>query len=616
MSDPLNPYYDRELYFIRKLADEFAQKFPATASRLKLEPNRSADPHVERLIEAFALLAGRVHHKLDDEFPELTDALLGVLYPHYLAPIPSMAILQFPIDAGRGPLPDGFPIPQHSRISSQPLDGLKCRYRTGYPVTLWPLEVAAARLQPPPYPASLKVPDKTKAALRLQIDCQAGLTFAELSLKRLRLFLHGDDPMTANLYELLFNHTIQVLIRPLDRGATQSPVVLSPRECLFQVGFEREEGLLPYPSPSFPGYRLLTEFFAFPAKFLFLDLGGFDRARDAGYGVSLEMILFLNRSLKALEQSVEASTFCLGCTPIINLFEQTAEGIDLTHSRSEYRVIPDVTAPKGMEVYSVNAVTSTDRATNTSRDFFPFYSYRHGGQHEKARTFWYASRKSSTLDQGTEVYLHLIDLDFQPRRALQETVVVWTTCLNRDLPDKLQSVGERLRFDLEAAAPVQRLRCLRSPTSTLRPPLQRGAHWRLISHLTLNHLSLTDPAAGCEALQEILRLYDFSDKEKGQQRAAVVAHLIEGITSVSTRPVVRRTGGPTASGFARGMEVSLELDEQKYVGTGVFLFAAVLERFLGLYASVNSFTELVARTRQSEGILKRWPPRAGELPLL
>jgi type VI secretion system protein ImpG len=150
----------------------------------------------------------------------------------------------------------------------------------------------------------------------------------------------------------------------------------------------------------------------------------------------------------------------------------------------------------------------------------------------------------------------------------------------------------------------------------LRPPTRRGAHWRLISHLCLNHLSLATEGDGKDALQEILRLYDYSDADMTPQLAAVTRHLIEGIVSVSSRRVTGRTGRGAASGFARGIEVSVEFDEQKYVGSGVYLFASVLERFLALYVSINSFSQTIARTTQGERYFKKWPPRAGEQLLL
>src|SRR6266851_661828 len=417
MSETLFRYYERELLFIRQLAQEFAKQYPAAAGRLLLEPNRSTDPHVERLIESFALLAGRVHLKIDDEFPELTDALLGVLYPHYLAPIPSMAVVQFQLDPVRGELPNGFLIDRFSKLHTQLVRGVPCKYRTGYPVTLWPLQVTDARLQPPPFPAGLKPPPGNQAALRLQFECAGKLNLTELTLGKLRLYLSGDMQLIPSLYELLFNHVVQVMFRSLDPGSKLPPIVLSPEQCLSPVGFERDEGLLPYPNQSFLGYRLLTEFFTFPHKFLFLDLGGWRQAREAGFQQKVEVILFLNRTLTTLEQGVTASMFRTGCTPVVNLFEQIAEPIPLTHTRYEYRVLPDVARPQGLEVYSVDSVTNVDPATSSTREYQPFYSFRHGRTREDQETFWYSSRRPSLLegDRGTEVYINLVDLKFNPR---------------------------------------------------------------------------------------------------------------------------------------------------------------------------------------------------------
>jgi type VI secretion system protein ImpG len=618
MSEELFQYYDRELLFIRQLGQEFAKRYPMVAKRLLLEQDRSNDPHVERLIESFAFLTARVHHKLDDEFPELTDSLLGVLYPHYLAPIPSMSILQFELDAGRAQLPNGFRIDKQSPLHTQAVGDLPCKFRTCYPVTLWPVNLTSAKFQPPPFPPGIKPPPRAVAALRLQLNCQGEMQFSTLSLDRLRFYLHGDNELIANLYEVLFNNTIQVVFRPVDRDAKQPQIILEPRDCLFQVGFERDEGLLPYPSQSFLGYRLLTEFFTFPQKFLFLDLGGWRRVAQAGYSNRIEVVFFFNRTLPSLEQGVDTQTFRLGCTPIINLFDQPAEPIQLTQARFEYRVVPDVTHPQGMEVYSVDSVTSIDPITNSKTEYQPFYSFRHGRSWEEQQAFWHTTRRPSLAkdDRGTEVHIHLVDLSFNPKLPAESVIILRTTCTNRDLVNQLQHSGDDLLIELEAAAPLSRIRCLRSPTAPLRPPLRRGAHWRLISHLSLNHLSLADAGEGRDALQEILRLYDFSDPMAGQQLASITRQVIEGIMSVSSRRVIGRTGGPTSSGFARGMEVTVEFDEQKYIGIGVFLFACVLERFLGLYASVNSFSQLIGRTKQGEGYFKKWPPRAADQQLL
>jgi type VI secretion system protein ImpG len=617
MSEELYPYYERELLFIRQMAQGFARQYPAAAGRLLLEPNRSADPHVERLIEAFALLSGRIHHKLDDEFPELTEALLSVLYPHYLAPVPSMAVVQFDLDARRTQLPQGFRIERGSRLATQPVGGLRCKFRTAYPVTLWPIALAKAWFQLPPFPEELDLPAKTAMILRLQFECQAAQGFDELDLDQLRLHLFGDQHLCSTLYEFLFNHTSQVTFRGLDAGPAASPVTLSPAECLFPVGFERDEGLLPYPPQSLLGYRLLTEYFAFPQKFLFVDLAGWGKAR-AGLERKAEVVLAMNRPDKTLLQGVDASTFRLACTPIVNLFEQVAEPITLNHQRHEYRVVPHVAHPLGMEVYSIDSVTSTDPAAHVTTTYQPFYSFRHGQGADERRAFWYAARRPSTTDGdwGSDMFLSLVNLDFDPCLPAESMLLVKTTCTNRDVPTIFRGVGQPVSFELEGAAPLAGIQCLHGPTMPLRPPLARGTYWRLISHLSLNHLSLSDGPAGCQALQEILRLYDFTPSAGRAEMPIVAQRLIDGISDLKASRVVGRVEGGVASGFCRGLEITLEFDEPKYVGAGVYLFASVLERFLGQYVSINSFSQLVAKIKQREGVLKRWPPRAGDRQLL
>ena len=569
MSETLYRYYERELLFVRQLANDFAQQYPAAAGSLLLEANRSVDPHVERLIESFAFLTARVQQKLDDDFPEMTEALLNVLYPHYLAPIPSLAIVQFDLDHANSQ-PSGISVPRHSPLHTQKIGEVACRFRTCYPVELWPIEVSYAGLQSAPFPPGLQPPPGTASVLRLHLECQAGFHFADLALDQLRIHLTGDTQLVPKLYELIFNNCLQVEFRGVDN--TGSPFVLEAAQCLRQVGFERDQGLLPYTNQSFLGYRLLTEFFAFPEKFMFLDLGGWKQAATAGFGNKVEVVLYLNQEFPSGALEINSDSFRLGCTPVVNLFCQTAEPIPVTHTKSGYRVIPDVHYSREMEVYSVDSVVSADPQSTT--EYKPFYAIRHDSvwnQQGSSEAYWYASRRASIErgDEGTDVVLHLTDMNFDPNQPADSVLIVKTTCTNRELA-RQAATGRRLRsaFELETSAPLRRTRCLPMPTRTLRPPLRRCGHWRLVSHLCLNHLSITDPVEGRAALQEILRLYDFSDSQSGRQLAAVNRQTIEGVTGLSSRYTVGRVGGPVASGFCRGVEVTVELDEQKFVGTG------------------------------------------------
>jgi type VI secretion system protein ImpG len=350
---------------------------------------------------------------------------------------------------------------------------------------------------------------------------------------------------------------------------------------------------------------------------LYIDLFGWEAFRRAAGAVrQIEVVIFLDRSHSRLEQMLDAGMLRLGCTPVANLFEWTAEPIPLTHTRPEYKIAPEVGHPLGYEVYSVTGVTAAS-PDGKDTEFRPFYHFRHGEGRGNSHAFWYATRRPGLAqdDRGTDMFLHLVDTNFDPTAATGETVVVRTLCTNRDLPTQLPRIGEEVRFGLGFAAPGVRVRSVRNPTGSLRPANPRGRYWHLISHLNLNHLSLTGDDSGTDAFKGLLRLYDLTDLAAEPQTAALARNAIEGILRISSKRTTGWVGAGELGGFARGLEVTLDLDETKFVGASGVLFAMVLEHFFGLYASVNSFTQLVARYQQRDGILKRWPPRAGDKPV-
>jgi type VI secretion system protein ImpG len=352
VEEALLEYYERELSVLRRLGQEFAQAYPKVAGRLLLEPGKCEDPHVERLIQAFALLAARIHHKIDDEFPAITDALLGILYPHYLAPVPSMSIVQFVLDPEQGKLTSGYTIPVGTQLYAKPIEGIQCRFRTCYPTTLWPIQMKSARFEPgdPSVTGS-----KSGSILRLELQCLPGMTFQELQLDKLRIYLDGESQLVHALYELLLNNSKEVRVSAgVGEGAKKASVL--PLGSLQPVGFRVDEGLLAYPSHTFLGYRLLQEYFTFPQKFLFIDLQNLNRMERSGVGDRLEIMFILDRQPRA-DQVISSDTFKLGCTPIVNLFEQITEPIRLDQTQHEYMVIPDIRRPKANEVYAIQSVS-------------------------------------------------------------------------------------------------------------------------------------------------------------------------------------------------------------------------------------------------------------------
>jgi type VI secretion system protein ImpG len=613
--DELLEYYERELTYLRQMGAEFCEKYPKVASRLMLEPTRCEDPHVERLIESFAFLAARIHLKIDDEFPEITEALLSVLYPHYVRPIPSATIVQFHLDPEQGKVSTGVTIPKGSMLYSQPVDGYACKFQCCYDTTLWPFRVLQAQwLTPDRLRPAVKSADAV-AAVSLELECFPDVSFDKLELNSLRFYLNGESSLIHSLYELLCNNCAQILVRDRTPNSRKTPFYL-PASHLQPAGFSDEESLLPYPRRSFSGYRLLQEYFHFPEKFFFVALNGLEQLRSAGFGPRVELIFLISgfergERQQSLELGVSEKTIGLGCSPAINLFPHTAEPILLDHTRTEYLITPDVRRRRAMEIFSIDEVISPDPETHEVIKFEPFYRFRHtpAGHRERPKGFWHSRRQASTRrdDEGTEVYISFLDLSGRPLHPDSDSVTVHCTCSNRDLPHRLPMGNERGDFELEGMSSIKRVVALRKPTASVRPPTGKGMLWRLISHLSLNYLSIVEE--GREALQEILRLYTFGESGYNERQVA-------GIQSVKSSRHFARVISENGVGFVRGHRVEMEFDEEQFVGGGVFLFASVLERFLGQYASLNSFSQLAARTQQRKEVLRQWPPRAGEAILL
>ncbi|HTT22307.1 MAG TPA: type VI secretion system baseplate subunit TssF [Candidatus Sulfotelmatobacter sp.] len=607
MLNELLPYYERELVFIRKTASEFASRYPERAGALQITRNGCDDPHVERMIEAFALIAGRIQRKMDEEFPEITQALIDLMYPHFLRPVPSMAIAQLEVDPEQSKISSGHFIPRGATLYAEQVAGVQCRFRTAYATRLWPIAVASATFSRAANIAGgISSPD-TPYAIRIELQALGTAKFSTLDIKSLR-FRIGGDPQAAHwIYELLFKNVGRIIVRYADKSGKKHTGSL-PCRSITDVGFGRDEAILPYADTSFQGYRLLQEYFCFPQKFLFFDLENLDSFSREQVNDRLEIIILLTEFQRGdratlLESAVAADTFQLGCAPVVNLFEHCAEPIRVSHAKTEYQVIPDVHTPTGMEVYSVNRVTSVVPNKEEPKEYRPFYSFRHAEQNGDD-AFWYATRRPSERsgDLGTEVYLSLVDRQFKPSLPATEAITAYATCTNRDLPARLSLNGSWGELELEGGA-IVRARALYGPTKVARPPLRRSLQWRLISHLALNHLSLVE--GGADALREMLKLYDTGS-------SASSARQIMGIASIRSGRKMARVDSEHGFVFCQGVAIDAELDEEQFAGSGAFLLASILDRFFGLYSSVNSFTQLRVATLQRKGVVWEWPLRAGE----
>ncbi|WP_268798946.1 type VI secretion system baseplate subunit TssF [Pseudomonas huanghezhanensis] len=619
MNPKLLDLYNQELQHVRENAAEFAKEFPKIAGRLTLSGIDCADPYVERLLEGFAYLTARVQLKLDAQYPVFTHNLLEIAYPHYLAPTPSMTVVQLQIDHDEGSLVSGFTLSRGSRLRASLSRDLAttCEFRTAHAVTLWPVTVSHAQYigNPQALWGQLAASEpRAKAGLRITLRTGAGVPFNRLNLSNLPLYLNGADEQPFRLYEHLMGNVCAVFARqPGDTWAERLP-----HDSLKPCGFDDRETALPAVPQAFQGYRLLQEYFALPQRYLFVDITHLSGAVKRCTGQELELLVLFDRVDPSLENNVGAEHFALFCTPAINLFPMRADRIHLSDRVNEHHIIADRTRPTDFEVHSLSGVTG--HSAGPEQDFLPFYAVREPSRYGKGNAFYTVRREPRVLSSeqrrsgtrstyvGSETFISLVDSQQAPYRQTLRQLGVQALCTNRDLP-LFMSVGSGATdFTLCDGAPVRAVRCLAGPSRPHASRAHDGSAWRLISQLSLNYLSLSEKGQGAAALRELLRLY-------GDDNDPVMALQIEGLLDVSSKPCTRRLPMPGPIAFGRGLEITLTFDENAFRGTGVFLLGAVFERFLARYVSINSFTETIIRTTE-RGEIMRWRAQPGRRPTL
>ncbi len=623
MDPKLLGYYNSELHHLREMGGEFAKEFPKIAARLGMDGFECADPYVERLLEGFAFLAARVQLKVDAEFPRFTQHLLDMIYPNYNEPVPSMTVVQFQADLAEGSLAEGFQIERHSSLRSQMAKGEQtaCEYRTAHNVDLWPLEITEAEYLPSlGAVANLGVPSlpDLKAGIRLRIKTTAGLKFNELSLDSLPVYLRGVGELPMYLYEQLIGNSFAVCVQPTEKPIAWQHLIKD--EPIRRYGFLDEQALLSYSPRSFQGYRLLQEYFAFPERYMFAELTGLKQAIKDCDTDEVDIIIMLNRSNVKLINAVEVSQFALFCTPAINLFPKRVDRVHVNQKLSEFHVVPDRSRPMDYEVCQITEVTgiSSDESKDEEKSFLPFYHFNDTRDYSIQLAYYALHRQQRLLSSkqkrqgprssyiGNEVFISLVDANEAPYSQDLRQLGIKTLCSNRDLPLQMPIGGGKTDFSMQKGAPVLSIRSIAGPTKPRPSNANAGTAWHLISHLSLNYLTLVDSneKEGAAALRSLLKLY-------GEYSDASIAKQIDGLLSVTSRSIVRRINAEGPIVFGRGLEITLNFEEAAFEGSGVFLLGAVMEQFLARYVSINSFTETVI-TSTDRGEIIRWPARIGK----
>ncbi len=581
-----NKYYQDELSYLRQLGEEFARAYPKLAPMLA---ESGADPDVERLLEGFAFISGRIRQKLDGDLPELAHNFTSLLWPHYLRPIPSATILEF--DPSGGALQETQKIARGTAVESIPVEGTRCRFQTTSDLNVYPFALKDIALEAP-----------STGAPFLRLGFQMGKAdLTKIRLADLSLFLAGEPQTAYGLYLLLTHHLKRVVFR---NSATRKESAFGP-EALSPGGWGEEQALLPYPVAAFTGYRFLQEYFTLPEKFLFVELADISPLAQLGIKDRFEIIFEFNRRPEEAVR-VKAGSVRLYCTPAVNLFPHHATPIRVEQEKTEYLLRPEGSSRDHYEIFSVSKVAGWTAGTVEEKEYRPFFSYEHSLERSGRKTeYYHLTLRPAVVGRGTETYISFVTGDETAAIPSTSTVAVDLVSSNRNLPEKLKP-GDINSPTAESPA-FASFQNITRITPSVPPPLEGGVLWRLISHLSLNYLSLLS----VENLRGVLELYNFAALSDRQAARAGELRL-EAIRQIKAKPDHFFSKGDAL----RGLKVELELAESGFAAEGeMYLFASLLNRFFGLYTSLNSFSRLEVKGLE-KGEIYRFPPLAGRQVLL
>ncbi|GAA0781712.1 type VI secretion system baseplate subunit TssF [Roseibium denhamense] len=657
--------YNQELTYLREQGSAFAEAYPAVAERLGGLLEDRSDPMLSGLLEGTAFLAARVQLKMKHEFAEFTSNLFEQLYPSALAPIPSMVLARVTPKYGDSNLRNGIKIARHAPMEAvfrERQGEVRCRFTLSAPITLTPLELTSAKYlssaaQVSGLGADMAEDRRVRAGLSLTLTHRMAedpelevsqdearqkpeFQVAGCRIDTLPVYLTGPIDLAARVYEQIFGHTVALYIRTEDAYG-QVTLQRLPIDSIEQVGFDEEDALLRNDRRLFVGFDYLRDYFNFPRSFLGFRLCGLRSALNRVRAKSFDLVFVFDDADPRLPAHVEKKIFALHTAPAVNLFERQTDRVPIKKGQHEFAVIPDRTRPLDYEVHSVTDVNA-HFSGGDKLAVEPLYSVAPDA--DKAGHEWFYSvrrmprrQSSSELRRmqpnpyiGTETYISissgaqaaaLLQSGDKKLAELSLKVMASNRALAADLPVgsnlETSALGDFRLLD-DTGLKVD---CVSGPTPP-RPPLLSynerlgeeghvGAIvWRLVNILALNHSGLLNDGAGQDgrSFRDILSVFaPLADNSADRQA--------QSVRSVSTRPVVRRLQQKSGTGVARGLEVTITLDDKAFEGASAFLLGAVLDRFLCEYASINHFTQCVIATTE-RGTIMKWPPRIGAKGIL
>ena len=578
MKKKSSEYFNHELALLREHGKRFAKRYPSLAPMLN---GRSSDPDVERLIESAAYLTAILKEKLDGDLPEVINELTDILFPHFSRDIPSSTIIQF---SPNTLLKETITIKKNSTVSSRAIEGTRCNYSTTRDIKIYPLKI----LQVTRRDASGK---PTEIIISFELN---GITISDLDIDQIHLYLSGEHKEALELYFLLLKKINKIILR---NSNDQKQSVQLGYQHIKPVGFSSKDTLLPYPSNTFPGYRILQEYFHCPDKFLFVDITGFDKWKNRGQGFHFDIIFVLKENEKP-SFKINEDDFSLFAVPAINIFKHEADPIRLDHKNSEYLVRPSGREPSHYNVYTIRNVKGFTKGSANQIIYQPFQMFLHQNAAEKGYTYQ-TKQKKSPLNKTVDTY---ISVAYPPGKSIEiATISLEILCTNGHLANRLNK--NEITYTTGSTPEYVSFKNITTPTGNIDSPAGDNLLWKFISHLSLNYISISN----ADNFQQILNLYNL---ESVRDRSVFLANQkrIHGIRALSSTPSDRLVQGV----LMRGRKLELEIKSENFSGTGdMFLFCSILDYFLGIYASLNSFTHLIAFDL-STGEKFKWPARIGE----
>lgn len=587
-------YYQKELAYLKTKGADFAVRFPKIARRLGIADGVSEDPHVERLIESFALLCANIQQRLDEDMPEVTNALFTALAPQFLRQLPSVCIIQMKPDSHSATFTELNVINAGAELYSRQSEGQTCRFRTVYPLTLFPVTLRQAYVKQ----------NVCDLSWSLQLEFSVWPK-AQISANTLRFFLHGATPAVNVMYTLLCSEVFSASV------SVNDCVIPLTSNCVIPVGFAENELLLGTNAAISSVHSLLQEYFWFPKKFHFIDICLPDNFSASGPNSFSLSFLFNScastRHLTGMASLIDAGFFRLGCSPAVNLFSQRAEPIVLNDNAQEYPLIPDVRYPSHQEVWAIDKVEALVKQGNEifPQSIQPLFGIDHSSRENSMDVWWQAVIQESTTGPGdaTDWFIAFADRHEKLAAPRCDMIRVSLTCTNRDLPTAL--INGDPDGDFESTLPLAgiNISALTRPTAPVRPQREQAMRWRLISQLALNH-QLLSGSEGTRVLKETLSIYNLNPASD---------RIIEMISHIEVKPVMARLISADPRSVARGVEISILFAPEASHETEYFPLCQFLDHFLALYAPVNSFSQVVTSIASDVTTRRCWPIRAGRL---